>query len=84
LADEVEQAAGMMDTLDSDAEILEMAARLRSLAEGLIERSRAAEGDALELLARGVALQRAAFVLQAEPIPAAVDLRDRQPGSADR
>jgi hypothetical protein len=68
----------MTETIDDRAEIREIEARLRRLGEACIERSQGGDGDALDLLARGVALQRAAFLLRAE-LADPIDLRDGGP-----
>ena len=65
------------DTTEDDVEIREMEATLRRLAAALLDRSRGAGADSLELHARGVALQRAAFLLRSELAAEAVDLRGR-------
>jgi hypothetical protein len=58
-----------------DDEIREVEARLRRLADELVERSRRPGDDALELLAKGTALQRAAFLLGSGFPPDEIDLR---------
>jgi hypothetical protein len=65
----------MMDATEEAVEIREMEAQLRRLADQLFERSRRAGPDSLELHARGVALQRAAFLLRAEHATESIDLR---------
>jgi hypothetical protein len=66
----------MTDTIDGEAEIRELEVRLRRLAEELLARSQVAGGDALELMARGVSLQRAAFLLHREVAIDELDLRE--------